>query len=383
MTATVQKKSDKYYIVLSWQQNGKQKLKWVSTGISTSGNHKREVERMRMQVLAEWEQKIAENAYAAEGILFSDYMLEWLEQSRSTISTNTYYAYKQTVEKSICPWFAERRIKLQDLKPYHLQEFYNYKLQTVSANSVIHYHANIHKALNYAVKMERIPNNPADKVTLPKKEKHTAEYYTEDELKILLDKVTGHPLETVVLLAAFFGLRRGEIIGLKWEAIDFNNKTLSVIGTMKDKGESGSKLKNMRYESTAKTNSSLRSLPMNDWIVDYLRKLKDEQDERRNRIINYNHAWDEFVCVRPNGDILPMEYVSRTFPKLCTECGLKRITLHELRHTNISLLLEKGASMKELQLWAGHSNYSTTANIYSHISAKNMVKLSQSLETIH
>lgn len=110
-------------------------------------------------------------------------------------------------------------------------------------------------------------------------------------------------------------------------------------------------------------------------------KVQHKQKLRQNTA-NYNHYWDDFVCVRKNGNLLPLEYVSRAFPKLCEKCGLRRITLHELRHTNISLLLDKGANMKELQEWAGHSSYQTTANVYSHIGAKSKEKLTNLLEDL-
>lgn len=121
---------------------------------------------------------------------------------------------------------------------------------------------------------------------------------------------------------------------------------------------------------------------MGETVIDYLRTIKKQQDENRAADKSYNHQWDDFVCVRKNGDLLPLEYVSRTFPTLCEQCGLKRLKLHELRHTNISLLLDAGASMKELQEWAGHSSYTTTANIYSHLQAKSKNKLIISMEKI-
>lgn len=90
----------------------------------------------------------------------------------------------------------------------------------------------------------------------------------------------------------------------------------------------------------------------------------------------------DFVCVRENGDLIPLEYVSRAFPKLCKDCGLRELKLHELRHTNISLLLSDGASMKEVQEWAGHSNYSVTANTYAHIQAKSKSRLTDSISSL-
>ena len=228
--------------------------------------------------------------------------------------------------------------------------------------------------------MERLNSNPADHVESPKKAPHIANYYTAEELKTLLSSASGTQLEPVVRLAAWFGLRRGEIIGLRWSSIDLENKMLSITGVVRDKGES-QKSRDLYFVPAAKTRSSIRSFPMPESAVTYLQALKAEQDERRKRLV-YNHHWDDFVCVRDNGDLIPLEYVSRAFPRLCEKCGLPRLRLHELRHTNISLLLENGAGMKDLQEWAGYSSYSTTANIYSHVQANSKARLSASIEAI-
>ncbi len=376
MTASAQLKNNKYYIVLNWQDKDKRKQKWIITDL-TSRNTKKEVERERIKSLIEWETKIFQAEADKSDVLFSSFIKEWLENTKETISKSTYYSYKQTIN-FISAWFDKRKISLKNLKPYHIQQFYNEKLSIVSANTIHHYHANIHKALRYAVKMELIEKNPSDKVELPKKNKHIANFYNEEELKTLLKNCIGSEIEIIVLIASWFGLRRGEIIGLRWSAIDFDNKVLSVVGTVKDKGISGSKIANMYYEPTAKNSSSIRSFPMSDWITEYLKNLKQEQKSRQNKS-GYNHTWDDFVCVRKNGDLIPLEYVTRAFPKLCEKCNLKRITLHELRHTNISLLLDKGANMKELQEWAGHSSYNTTANIYSHIQTKTKERMTSLL----
>lgn len=130
-----------------------------------------------------------------------------------------------------------------------------------------------------------------------------------------------------------------------------------------------------------KTRTSIRSFPMSQTAVDYLLKVKTEQDERKKRK-GYNHKFDDFVCVRANGDLIPLTYVSRAFPQLYEKCGLRRLKFHELRHTNISLLLEQGASMKELQEWAGHGSFNTTADIYSHIQAKSKERMTAMLDAV-
>lgn len=378
MTASLQTKKGLYYVVLCWQtNNNKRKQKWIPTGISTDGYNKRKAEAKRKEILQEYADRMS---FDDADMLFSDWMVQWLEETKNTMAESTYMTYCNTVCRVIVPWFKARKIKLCDLKPYHLQEFYNERGKVVCPNTVIHYHANIHKALSYAVKMERIKSNPADKVELPKVEPHVASYFSADQLRVLLENAEGTPLDTVVRLGAWFGLRRGEIIGLRWSSIDFKNKTLSITGVVRDKG-TGRGARSLYYVPSPKTKSSFRSFPMPEPAVTYLRQLKSEQDKRRRRK-DYNHEWDDFVCVRENGDLIPLEYVTRSFPKLCTRCGLPRLHLHELRHTNISLLLENGAGMKDLQEWAGHSSYSTTANIYSHVQAKSKERLAASIEGI-
>ena len=244
----------------------------------------------------------------------------------------------------------------------------------IAANTIHHYHANIHKALEYAVKTERIKDNPAANIDLPKKKKHVADFYSSDELKTLLQAAKGTDIEMVVYIAAWLGLRRGEILGLKWDCVDFENQTISVIGTMAL--VDGKTV----YKESAKTASSLRTLPMSNELAKYLYDLKERQTANHKQY--RTDKWKDFVCVRDNGELLNLDYVTRRFPKLCKQCGLRKIGLHELRHTNISLLISAGVSMKEVQEWAGHSSYITTADIYAHIPAQNKVKLSQTIERL-
>lgn len=376
MTATTQQKNNKYYIVLDWKENGKRKQKWVGTDLTVNGNNKRKTEQKRKEIMQQWEEKVSLNNY--EDILFSDYLLNWLEETKYTISETTYSVYKAVIGSVICPYFSEKKIKLPDLKAYHIQDFYSYKMRYdhVSANTIHHYHANINRALKYAVKTERILSNPAERVDLPRKKKHVADFFTADELKILLRGARGTELEVVVLLAAWFGLRRGEILGLKWDSVDFNNHTITIKGTI-------ARTDKLIYKETTKNNSSLRTLPMTEEAYNYLLDLKKQQQQNEKKLgKHYITKWRDFVCVQRNGDIMKLDYVSRNFPKLCEECGLRRIRLHELRHSNISLLISAGANLKEIQEWAGHSTYATTADIYAHIQSQNKIKLSNSIQTL-
>ena len=367
-----------YHAVINYYDDGKRKQKSVALGLKTKGNKRRAEEKCK-ELVEEWEKKLSLNNSEQ---LFTDFLREWLEHHRYNIASTSYAEYFNIVHKIVIPYFQEHEkgLTLFNLEPQHIQNFYSYRMRehNTGAKTVIKYNAVIHKALDFAVKMKRIKENPANVVELPKMAEHRADYYNAEELKTLLEKSEGTLLEPVVKLAVWFGLRRGEIIGLRWSNINFDTKILSVTGTVKDKTELGT---HPFYSDTAKTKSSIRSFPMDDTMVSYLKNLKAQQDLRRT-MIGYNDQWSDFVCVKENGDLIRPGYVSMTFPKFCEECGLRRLKLHELRHSNISLLISNGVSMKEAQSWAGHSNYGTTANIYSHIADGSKAKLTNTISSI-
>ena len=366
MTANLYEKNGRYHVMVSWLQNGSRKQKSVATGISTTGNNKRKAEAARVNIFDEWVDKIAENHL---DILFSDYMLQWLETAKYSISETTCAEYKAAIKNRINPYFAKRKIKLHDLKPYHIQQFYAFAQDEygISANTIRHYHANIHKALKDAMLTEIIKDNPASRVTLPKRNRFIADFYTAEEMRLLLETVKGHKIETPVYLACWFGLRRGEAIGLRWEDIDFKAMTLSVRGVVVDKGDK-SRSENLKYRDGAKTASSIRTFPIPPEAANYLKQLKLKQSENRMLLgSSYQIEWDGFVCVDTIGDLIKPEYLSRAYANFLKTNGLRKIRFHELRDSNASLLLDKGVDMKRIQSWMGHAHYSTTADIYAHL----------------
>ena len=152
--------------------------------------------------------------------------------------------------------------------------------KSVSPGTVIHYHANIHKALKYAVKMDLIPFNPADKVERPKKQRYIADYYRQEELERLLEASKDHPYSLLIQMTAFYGLRRSEALGLKWDAIDFERNTITIKHIVTNAKIDG------RCEivcaDRAKTKSSLRSLPLIGSFREKLLALREQQKENRH-----------------------------------------------------------------------------------------------------
>ena len=328
----LQEKNDFYYIVLSYKDAaGKRKTKWEATGLSVKRNKKKAeallLERRRNFMVSTAPAEIRLD----DDILFSDFMLKWLEVTKSTVQITTYASYQGMVERVIVPYFRKRNIKLVDLKATDLQDFYNKQLERVKANSVIHYHANIHKALKYAVKIDLIPTNPADKVERPKKNAFKGSYYSADEIHALTEVAEGTKLEIPVLLASFYGLRRSEVLGLKWDAIDFEANTLEIKHIVTQASIDGKKV--LVQADRAKTKSSLRTLPLVPPIRDRLLMLKGQQDTYRRLCgKSYNREYLGYLCVDEIGNIIRPNYVSEQFPKLLEKNGLRPIRFHDLRH---------------------------------------------------
>ena len=313
-----------------------------------------------------------------EDILFADFMLKWLEVTKSTIQLTTYASYQGMVEHIIVPYFRKHSIKLVELKATDLQDFYAKQLERVKPNTVIHYHANIHKALKYAVKIDLIPSNPADKVERPKKDDFKGSYYTAEEIHALTEAAYGTKLEIPVLLASFYGLRRSEVLGLKWDAIDFEANTMEVKRIVTQASIDGKKV--LVQADRAKTKSSLRTLPLVPPIRDRLLELKGQQETyRRLCRSSYNPDYLGYLCVDEIGNILRPNYVSEQFPKLLEKNGLRPIRFHDLRHSCASLLLANGVPMKQIQEWLGHSDFSTTANIYAHLDYASKLSSAQAM----
>ena len=355
-------KNGNYYAVLSYTDAfGKRRTKWVNTGLPVRGNNKK-----AEAFLMEERKKFQTAEPVTGGVLFADYIEQWLEVAKPTIAVATYASYCSMVKRVIAPYFRERRITLQGLTPKDIQDFYLEKLKTVSASSVIHYHANIHRALKHAVKLDLIPTNPADKVDRPKKDRFIGSFYDAEEVNKLFEVSKGTKLEFPILFGAFYGLRRSEALGLKWDAIDFENDSITICHTVTSVTLDG-KVQLVAADTT-KTKSSLRTLPLVPFVKERLLVLKKEQENNRRLCgRSYHKQYAGYVCINEMGDLIKPHYVTEQFPKLLDANGLRRIRFHDLRHSCASLMLANGVPMKQIQDWLGHSDFSTTANIYAHL----------------
>ena len=372
-------KNGRYYAVLNYRNaGGQRKTKWISLGLPEKGN-KRKAEAELARLRAEFEPP-KEVGDLSSDMLFADYLLEWLEIAKGRLAVATYSSYAAMIKKPIGPYFRQRNLTLRELEARHLQMFYSEMLRKVKPNTVIHYHAIIHSVLKYAVKTDMLVQNVADKVDRPKKNSFQPVFLSEEEMQKLFEAFRGTKLELPVLVAAFYGFRRGEVLGLKWDAIDFERGTISVIRTVTTITVDGKQTE--IEQQSAKTKSSLRTLPLIGSFREYFLQVKEAQELNKQVCGNcYNHEYDGFVFVDELGERMRANYLTSAFPKFLEDHGLRRMRFHDLRHSCASLLLANGVPLKYIQEWLGHSDFTTTANIYAHLDYKSKITSAQAMET--
>ena len=274
-------------------------------------------------------------------ISFVDFLYQWLEYKYKSatgrvmdskpIELSTYSGYEQQLNNPIAPYFREHPVALCDLTKQDILAFYEKELERVKPTTVKHYHALIHGALNYAVDKNLIPSNPADRIIISKPEPFKGDYYLDSEVLNLFEVIKGHKIELVVLLTAFYGLRRSEVIGLKWSAFDFNHNCCSIRHTVTTCNVKGERV--TIKKDKAKNKSSLRTYPLIPFLKERLLEAKKQQEENRKLCgRSYNKEYLGYVCVDVIGNLIKPNYVSSTFGKLLAKNNLRHIRFHDLRH---------------------------------------------------
>lgn len=380
ITGCLQKKNGYYYAVLYLKVDGKRKTKWIATKLPVSTTSERKAQKALDEIRLQYElqeeartsEKEREAAQAKNGppeaqMPFAEYMEKWLNSVRPSIATATYQSYSIMMKARVIPYFTASAVRLGTLTPQDIETFYQTILNDgCTTNTVIHYHAIIRKALQSAVKKDILAKNPADQVDRPKKNVYHGSFYSEEEMLTLFDAIAGDPLELCVKIAAYYGLRRSEVLGLRWDAIDFEKKTISISHKVIEMNVDGKFVP--VGEDVLKTKSSFRTLPLIPAVEKLLLAEKEKQTKNRRLFKNaYCRDYLDYICVDEGGKLLRPNYVTEHFGWILRKYGMRRIRFHDIRHTCASLLLSSGVPMKQIQIWLGHSTFSTTADIYAHL----------------
>lgn len=369
--ASVQSKKGRLYAVMQVKKDGTTKPVWRALGLPEGAN-KTKVNKAFREVVAQYEQEFWEEQERGgrppADIPVYDYLVSYLKRVEPELQKNTIVSYRSMTNGKIRRYFQRRpQLTVGNLKPQDIQDFYQSLFADgVVANTVIHYHALLRRAFQQAFKEERIDANPFDRVGRPKKNKFHGENYTQEELLTLLHLARGDVIYPAILLAGAMGLRRSEALGVRWSRIDWEKRTVLLDTKIVEYRENGKK--KVEPVEEMKNKSSRRTLPLPDPVVEMLQVQKEHREVYRKMFQgSYNTQYLDYVCVNQLGELLRPSYVTDHFRELLEKYGLRHIRFHDLRHTFASLLINQDVPLINVSNFLGHSDLSTTANIYAHL----------------
>ncbi len=365
---SLQQRHGTWYVVVGYKDEfGKPKQKWISTGLRVNNNKtKAKIEMKKILKNLDLPKQIEQNKEITQDILFVDFLNSYLQVKKQQVEPITINAYTKQAS-CISNYFKNMRIKLKDLKPYHIEGFYRTLYERgLSGNSVLHYHILIRECLQYAFKNDFVNFNVADKVDRPKTEGYKASFYSIEEIEKLFDCIKDNECKLPIMLTAMYGFRRSEVLGLKWEAIDFENKLVYVKHKIVETRLDGKRY--IQMSDKMKTKTSNRTLPLLPQAEELLLKQKALIETNKQMLgKSYNKKYLDYVCVDNLGRLILPNRLTHNFIKIIKRNQLRHIRFHDLRHSCASIMLKNGVPMKQIQEWLGHADFGTTANIYSHL----------------
>ena len=375
MTGSLTVKGGKYYAVLNIYENGKRKPKWINSGLPEKGN-KRKAEAFLREKIAEYERM---EGIVQTDILFADYIRHWLTHIARKVDEVTMQGYKTLADGHILPYFDQKKVPVRSLDHTMIQRYMDEKHECgrldgkggLSPRSLRLHKNIISQTLDLAVQTKLIPANPCQFVELPQNVRYESTFYTAAQLQDLFTALQGDELLPLVKITALYGLRRSELLGLQWDSIDFEQKTMTIRHTV-------SKVTSIVAKDKTKTASSHRIFPLTPEAVEIFRRAKEE--EQQNRVMfGSEYQENPYVFKWPDGHNYTPDYISHRFNDLLKKHNLPHIRFHELRHSCASMLIAMGWTLKDVQEWLGHSDIKMTANIYSHLDTARKTSIAASL----
>jgi integrase len=283
----------------------------------------------------------------------------WLAVHKTTIRHSTYLTYRSALDKHILPTFGH--LPLRKLTARDLDTFYARKMEEGLSSSRIHaLHTVIYMALQQAIRWRLLARNVGEDVSLPRgTSPHERRTLTPEQAQKLLDVAKGHRLEAMLTLALATGMRRGELLALRWQDIDFKNKRLSV-------QRSVSRLPGGHLVSEPKTASGKRSIALPPFVIEALQQHRVRQIETKLKV---GPAWEEqdLVFCNTYGRFLNSASLYDLFTSLVKKAGLPHMRFHDLRHSAATILLAMKVPVKVIQELLGHSSIAVTLNVYGHV----------------
>ena len=312
----------------------------------------------------------------------SQYKLnEWLESwleiyVKPTVKDFTYDSYSNICRRHIIPHIG--RVKLRDLTTMQIQKFYNDLLQVekLSVKTVKNVHGVLHRSLEQAYLVGEIKQNPTNRCILPKASKPKIEPLEDEDISRFLDAIKGHKYESVYYLTLFAGLRQGEVLGLTWDCIDFENSTILINKQLKR----NSHHKGSIYHLDSTKNGKERYITVATSVMLMLSRQKKWQERCAEAA---GEAWsNEWNLVFTNeiGEHLKHPTVYNNYKRIVKDLGLENKRFHDLRHTYAVASLESGDDIKTLQENLGHATSSFTLDRYGHVNRTMKIRSAQNMQ---
>lgn len=366
----IQGKKGYLYIVRSKtvMENGKKttKKEWIRTGLKDTPENVRIASVQRQKYI-----NTSVAYFIDRNILLSDYVDNILEKKKREVKDTTYssYYYKG---KHIKEYFGG--IKVKDIKKNHVEDFLDNlfivdKVQQRTVKDIKVFFGNVmEQAINDGI----IVVNPVKEVTINKmlatqniKEKaEDDEFFSYEEAISYLSKVETHELYELFYLTLFFGLRREEILGLKWSSINFRDKSMVINHTV-------TKGMEVKRTNSTKSEASSRRYPLNDEQINMFKQLKSKEDINR-KLFGSEYVENDYIFKHADGTLYYPDYPSKVFKKVIkANPDLPQgITFHGLRGSCVSILVHEGHDVKSIQKWVGHADIDTTLRIYAKVKDK-------------
>ncbi|MBQ7171041.1 MAG: site-specific integrase [Clostridia bacterium] len=383
ITGHLVNKNDWYYAVLNYKEKGKYKQKWFALGLPVK-NNKRKAEALLEELKTQAQSTMC---YNGRETFFVDYLEKWLQEKKPFVAETTWNGYDIYLHRHIIPYFQPLELRLAEIRPKHISDYYRSKYISGRLDgkpgglsiAAIKKHASVIKsALDDAVLEDLIPHNPALGLKMPGKNQPTRErvFLTQAEATEVIRALDDHPLQPMVIVSLYYGLRRGEALGLRWSAIDFENNTLAINHSVVagKKGESICK-------DQLKSSTSYHTYYLIDDVKKVLLEQKSKQ-ERNKFYLKSAYKDSDYVFTQDDGSLFRPDYVTRSIQRHLEKKGLKHIWFYSLRHSTASILHERGWDCLDTQDWMRHADAETTLNIYTHLSKERKANRAESLNSL-
>lgn len=387
--ATMEKRGKNSYrltVSCGYDINGKKIIKRKTISIDPKLTEKQKEKELQRQ-LTIFEDEVEKGTYLDAGkITFEEFIYKWLnDYAEKQLEPKTIHRYKEILTTRVIP--AIGHLKLNKIQPTHLIAFYNNlaedgirldgKQGTLSSRTILHHHRLISSILTEAVQWQLILDNPCKRVKAPRTEKTEARHYNEEQTETMITLLESEPIKyrTMITLVIFTGIRLGELVGLTWENIDFDQSCLHVRQASQYLPGKGS------FDKSTKTQSSQRVISLPQTVLNQLRQYKNWQNDERLKL---GECWqdNDRIFTQENGKPIFHTTPSSWFKKFIRKHNLPEITFHQLRHTNATLLIAQGVDVRTISGRLGHARTSTTTDIYAHALKRPEKEAAEKLETL-